>query len=218
MLRLDRNTANGTAAVHERPVDRPAERSSEGHVVLARGARFESAVESAAVCSLDAIDIPNLPLAPSVGEIEADAPAPNVGQASATPPALPVVGWIARVCWILLGFGLLGMGVIGILVPGWPTTIFVILATASFARGEPRLARWLEQHRVFGRFIAMARNGMPMRAKVISIAAMWAAVGSSAAWMLFIREQPLLVPAIVTLAMGVAGAVVVMRVRGPARA
>jgi len=137
--------------------------------------------------------------------------------ASPAPEAPLALHPLIRLGWILGGFGLLTAGVIGILVPGWPTTIFVVLASACFVRGEPRLARWLERHPVFGRFMAMARHGMPIRAKIVSIAAMWIAIASSSGWMLFIRDEPLTIPAILTLLMGVAGTVAILRARSPTR-
>jgi len=58
----------------------------------------------------------------------------------------------------------LALGVIGIVVPGLPTTPFILLAAWAAARGSTRLHRWLRAHRVFGPMIVdWERNGAVSR-------------------------------------------------------
>jgi uncharacterized membrane protein YbaN (DUF454 family) len=45
--------------------------------------------------------------------------------------------------WRILGFGLLGLGGLGILLPVLPTTIFWILAALCFARSDPKIRDWI---------------------------------------------------------------------------
>ena len=45
--------------------------------------------------------------------------------------------------WRLLGFGLLGLGGLGIVLPLLPTTIFWILAALCFARSDPKIRDWI---------------------------------------------------------------------------
>ncbi len=63
----------------------------------------------------------------------------------------------AVVRWLLLAFAVLclAMGVVGIIVPGLPTTVFVLMAGWAAARSSPRLHAWLWRHRLFG---SMLRN------------------------------------------------------------
>lgn len=60
---------------------------------------------------------------------------------------------------VLLAGVSLATGVVGIFVPGLPTTVFVLIAAWAAARSSPRLHRWLLAHRVFGRLIADWQEG-----------------------------------------------------------
>jgi uncharacterized protein len=64
-------------------------------------------------------------------------------------PSRPVP---AALRYLLLGFaGLcLAVGVIGIFVPGLPTTVFILMAGWAAARSSPRFSAWLESHGLFG--------------------------------------------------------------------
>lgn len=80
----------------------------------------------------------------------------------------------------------MGLGAIGVAVPGLPTTCFVLLASFCFAYSSPRMHRWLEQHRWFGPYLEMARaRRMPLRAKVISLLLMWSGI----TFALFVTDQ-----------------------------
>lgn len=57
---------------------------------------------------------------------------------------------IPRCLWIIGGWGSLALGVIGIVIPGLPTTPLVILAAFCFSRGSPELHQWLRTHPRFG--------------------------------------------------------------------
>lgn len=52
--------------------------------------------------------------------------------------------------WLLLTWVALGLAVLGALLPGLPTTVFVLVAAWSASRCSPRLRTWLEQHPLFG--------------------------------------------------------------------
>lgn len=81
---------------------------------------------------------------------------------------------LARLLYALLAYTSLGVGLLGLLLPGLPTTEFVLLAAWAASRSSPRLSRWLEQHRLFGPILANWRNGRAIarRAKLAASAAM----------------------------------------------
>jgi len=51
------------------------------------------------------------------------------------------------------------MGVIGVVVPGLPTTVFILMAAWAAARSSPRLHGWLLRHRLFGPMLVNWQNG-----------------------------------------------------------
>ena len=72
-----------------------------------------------------------------------------------------------RWAWWLLAYLSLGLGLIGIAIPGLPTVPFVLLAAFAAARGSERLHRWLLAHRQFGPMIRdwQAQGAVSRRAK-----------------------------------------------------
>ncbi len=80
-----------------------------------------------------------------------------------------------RLLWIFLGSISVGMGVIGIFVPGWPTTIFLIIASYFYIRSSAKLYNWLLNNKILGIYLKnyYSGKGMPLKAKIISILMMW---------------------------------------------
>ena len=82
---------------------------------------------------------------------------------------------IKRLFLILLGTIFLGIGSIGMILPILPTTPFLLLATACYIRGSPRIYQKLITNRIFGEFIInyMKGKGIKRRQKGIAIFSMW---------------------------------------------
>jgi uncharacterized membrane protein YbaN (DUF454 family) len=101
-----------------------------------------------------------------------------------------------------LGFVCVGLGSIGVIVPGLPTTVFFIAAASCFARSSPRFENWVLGLPGVGPMVRDARAGlgMPRRAKVAAIAMIWVAISLS---LLALWGTPLAV--IVVVALGVVG-------------
>ncbi|TNF81005.1 DUF454 domain-containing protein [Pseudomonas sp. ICMP22404] len=74
----------------------------------------------------------------------------------------------ARLLFGLLAYTSLTIGLVAIVVPGLPTTEFILLAAWAATRSSPRLSAWLESHRLFGPMLYNWRNGkvIPRRAKI----------------------------------------------------
>ena len=71
---------------------------------------------------------------------------------SASPAAPPrrALSPLARWAYAAAAVLCLALGVVGLVVPGLPSTVFILLASAAAARSSPRLHHWLWQHRWFG--------------------------------------------------------------------
>ncbi|MEW6195181.1 MAG: YbaN family protein [Bacteroidota bacterium] len=83
---------------------------------------------------------------------------------------------------IALGWICVVMGIIGIFVPVWPTTVFFLIAAWSFAKSSERFYSWLINHQKFGRFIRDYREhrGMQLKSKIIAVTMITFVIGSSA--------------------------------------
>ena len=89
------------------------------------------------------------------------------------------VSRVRRVFLLSLGGLSLGVGALGVIVPGLPTTIFVLAAVYLFAQSHPPLERWVREHRIFGPYLSLGRRGMPRRARITAIGVMWIAISIS---------------------------------------
>lgn len=83
-----------------------------------------------------------------------------------------------RFWWKTAGIILVGLGVIGIVLPLLPTTPFLLLAAFCFDRGSPTLHNWLISHAHLGPVIKSWRDhgAVPTSAKVIAVIFMGAAL------------------------------------------
>ncbi|MEE1926154.1 YbaN family protein [Pseudomonas sp. 148P] len=120
---------------------------------------------------------------------------------------------LSRVLYGLLAYVSLGIGLVAIVVPGLPTTEFILLAAWAATRSSPRLSAWLENHRLFGPILHNWRNGkvIQRRAKVSATVSMllcatlmlvflehrwpvWLAIGGMTLGNLWIWSRPESVP------------------------
>jgi uncharacterized membrane protein YbaN (DUF454 family) len=96
---------------------------------------------------------------------------------------LPRTSRYRWVRYLLLCIGWLSvvLGVIGIFLPILPTTPFLLLAAACFARSSPRFYHWLVENKRLGPWIGdyLQGHGMPVKAKVYAIGLMWVSISLS---------------------------------------
>ena len=73
--------------------------------------------------------------------------------------------------WISLGCLFVGLGAIGAVIPGMPTTVFLVLAAACFIRSSQKLYDWLISNKTFGPYLKDYREGkgIPLRAKITAL-------------------------------------------------
>ena len=91
--------------------------------------------------------------------------------------------WI-RIVLIIAGTLSVGIGVVGIFVPILPTTPFLLLAAACYARSSQRFYCWLLNNKWFGNYIRsyLERKGVPLKVKLLTVALLWITIGCSVAF------------------------------------
>jgi uncharacterized membrane protein YbaN (DUF454 family) len=73
------------------------------------------------------------------------------------------------------------IGFIGIFLPLLPTTPFLLLAAACYARGSKKFYNWLITNKWFGEYIKNYREkkGIPIKTKVFAILVLWITISYS---------------------------------------
>ncbi|MFW0757340.1 YbaN family protein [Pseudomonas sp. H11T01] len=91
----------------------------------------------------------------------------------------PATSKLTRLLFGLLAYASLALGLIAIVVPGLPTTEFILLAAWAATKSSPRLSAWLENHRLFGPILSNWRNGkiIARRAKISATLSMLLCAG-----------------------------------------
>jgi uncharacterized membrane protein YbaN (DUF454 family) len=91
--------------------------------------------------------------------------------------------WL-RILLVIAGTVCVGLGIVGIFVPVLPTTPFLLLAAACYARSSQRFHSWLLNNKWFGSYIRnyLERKGITLRAKIITLSLLWITIGVSAAF------------------------------------
>ena len=112
-----------------------------------------------------------------------------------------------KVLFILLGTISLALGVIGIFVPGLPTTPFLLLTAALYMRSSNSLYQKLISNKYVGKYIVSYREnkGLDKKTKIYSIILTWIMILLSA----FVFTSDLLIRMIILHA-GVIGTIVIL--------
>ncbi len=118
-------------------------------------------------------------------------------------PAVRALLWLCGVAALL-------HAALGVVLPGLPTTPFVLVAGACFVRASPRAHRWLLRNRLFGPLLREweEHRSVPRRVKRLALASMLI-LASASIW--FFAGKPWIQAAV--LGGMLVGAVVLSRTR-----
>ncbi|HOI72284.1 MAG TPA: YbaN family protein [Methanobacterium sp.] len=80
-----------------------------------------------------------------------------------------------RLFFLSVGSTLLGIGVIGIIIPVLPTTPFILASAFFYGKSSKRLDNWISNSPYFGSYIEnyKTKNGVPLNVKLTSIGFLW---------------------------------------------
>lgn len=104
------------------------------------------------------------------------------------PSANPVV----RMVWIVLGSAFVVFAAIGVIIPGWPTTSWLVAAAYCYGRSSQRLFHWLLTNRIFGSMLlGYYRSGkaLPLHSK-IAICGLITLVSATSMWYITVLGDP----------------------------
>jgi len=89
---------------------------------------------------------------------------------------------IIRAILLITGTISLLIGIIGIFIPLLPTTPFLLITAACYARGSDRFYNWLLCNKLFGNYIKNYREGkgVALNIKIISLSLLWTTILFSA--------------------------------------
>jgi len=112
---------------------------------------------------------------------------------------------LIKLIFIILGSLSLIIGIIGIIVPGLPTTPFLLITAGLYVRSSDRLYSKITSNKYIGRYISDYRNngGLTHKSKFISISIMWVMIILSCTF--FIQD---LATQVIIISLGITGTIV----------
>lgn len=117
--------------------------------------------------------------------------------------------------WSLLAFGWanVGLGLVGVFVPGLPTTVFLLIAFWAFSKSSARFQTWLWEHPRLGPPIRdwHEHRVIPLKAKILAAVMMT----SSFVYVAFFVAESWVFPAVLAAIMVPAAVYVLSRASAP---
>lgn len=112
--------------------------------------------------------------------------------------------------FILIGLVFTGLAILGAILPGVPTTVFLVVALWAFSRSSQRLTRWLESIPILRTALKEARRFEERRAvrpavKRIAVGFAWASTAATA-----LVTQSVTQPLVISVALAAVAATVFM--------
>ncbi len=119
---------------------------------------------------------------------------------------------VSRLFWFILGFSIMSLGLVGIVVPGLPTTPLMILAAACFAKSSQRFYDWIINNRLFGEHVKNYREGkgIPKKSKRIILPTLWVFVIFA---VFFAIPEEILIARVSTFILGVIGTIFILKIK-----
>ena len=110
-----------------------------------------------------------------------------------------------KILWIFLGTLSLVIGAIGVVVPGLPTTAFLLLAAWLYLKSSEKLYQKLISNKYLGPYILdfQQKKGMTRRTKFRAIGTMWVMITVSCVF--FIKPLSVI---LIVIGLGIVGTVV----------
>lgn len=106
-----------------------------------------------------------------------------------------------RYALLALGWLMVALGIVGVLVPGFPGTVFLLIALWAFSKSSERFHAWLYNHRLLGPPIRNWHNHrvIPAYAKTAAVTCMAASLAGltffiAESWVLPISVGACLLP------------------------
>jgi len=95
---------------------------------------------------------------------------------------------LLKLILISAGTFFLGLAIVGIFIPILPTTPFLLLAAACYARSSKRFYDWLINNKWFGSYIKSYHDGkgIPLKVKVLTISLLWCSILFSILFIVYI--------------------------------
>ncbi len=102
--------------------------------------------------------------------------------------------------WKVTGVFCVGLAILGAILPILPTTVFLIMATACFAKSSPRMQRKLLNNKTFGPLIHewQQHRSIPRKAKRIALLTILLSI----AWSAYLLQDAMLIALVILLVTG----------------
>ena len=87
------------------------------------------------------------------------------------------------------------LGIIGIFIPILPTTPFLLISAAAYAKSSSRFHHWLLNNKILGFYIRNYKEGlgMPLKVKIFTLTLLWVSIAISVLLISILWVQILLI-------------------------
>lgn len=79
---------------------------------------------------------------------------------------------------VLAGHSFVGLGILGMILPLMPTTVFLLLAATCYAKSSPKFHNWLHTNKYFGKYLKnyQEKKGITLPVKVYTSLFLWLSI------------------------------------------